>query len=161
MSCTLSFSPGESPHPLLTPLQPTPPLTFCRIQSSSSAVPPVLHSDTRIHAPPSSGIPPDPLPLHSSRFPPSYVALPRPHRPRHPHGPGEQQHYSPLQLKYKVKPVEINMFKSLNKESKLTPSHSNRRPSRGFSRFPSCYAKAWPCPELVSTALGCDPASIS
>ena len=55
-----------------------------------------LTFQTRIIAPPSSAIPPDPLLSHSSHFPPSYVTPPLPYRPHGPHGPGEQQQGGPL-----------------------------------------------------------------
>ena len=67
------------------------PLIFYRNQSPLPAVPSVLHSGPQILAP-VSGILPDPLPSHSSLFPPFADAPPRPHRPHRPHGPGEKQH---------------------------------------------------------------------
>ena len=68
------------------------PLILYRTQSPLPAVPSVLHSGPRILAPPVSGILPDPLPSHSSLFPPFADVPPRPRRPHRPHGPGEKQH---------------------------------------------------------------------
>ena len=67
------------------------PLIFYRNQSPLPAIRSVLHSSPQILAPLVSGILPDPLPSHSSLFPPFADAPPRPDRPYRPHGPGKKQ----------------------------------------------------------------------
>ena len=119
------------------------PLIFYRNQSPLPAVPSVLHSGLQILAPSVPGILPDPLPSHSSLFPPFADAPPRPHRPHRPMGPAKNNSCLTSQLPTNYRTLFI---------APLYPIGLS--PERGRSPLSSLY-NVW---QFSRKPSGCSPA---